>query len=531
MNADKNFLQISRQKYLPPLPLKLQKLRNLVWKTSSTKSYLKDPQIRSFFPSIFSLDPIFATEEKFEGEPPPLRIGALFSGGQAPGGHNVIAGLFDAIKLFNTSSQLIGFKGGSIGVILNQTMELDEKIIDYYRNQGGFDLLGSGRDKIEKDEQFQKAKEAVLLNKLDGLVMIGGDDSNTNAAYLAEYFVKENVPCSVVGVPKTIDGDLKGEGIEIPFGFDTATKVYSDLIGNLALDSRSGNKYYYFIKIMGRSASHIALECALQAHPNLTLIGEEIQEKNKTLKDLTNEIADLVIERSKLKKRSGVILIPEGVVEFIPELKVLINEINRALSRGKKIEDLSTEAKETFHHLPPSFQEQLLLERDPHGNVQLAKIDTERLFIEMVKNRLQSKKEKFNPIPLYFGYEGRSSYPSNFDCQYSYALGKVAASLIFSKKTGYIACLKNLHLSSEEWEVWGTPFVALMHMEERNGKPRAVIKKALVDLEGKPFQTFSSHREKWKKEDDFRSIGPLQFFGPSELAESRTMTLSLESSY
>lgn len=483
-----------RQEYVPPLPKSLCNLRELRIEKAPLK--IASNEIRQLFPHTANQQGL-SEERQVAG----LRVGVLFSGGQAPGGHNVIAGLFDAIKELHPEGHLIGFLGGPKGILLNKTREIEEALLFPFRNQGGFDLLGSGRDKIESEVQFQQAKETALSHSLNGLVIVGGDDSNTNAAFLSEYFQKEQILCSVIGVPKTIDGDLRGEGIELPFGFDTATKVYSEEISNVAKDSLSNNKYYYFIKLMGRSASHIALECALQTHPNLTLIGEEIEKEQKTIEDLVKEIAELVIERSRLGKRGGVILIPEGVIEF-------------------------------FHALSPAIQQHLSLEKDPHGNINLAKIETERLIMALVGEELEKSKnyqEKFNAVPLYFGYEGRSAFPSNFDCQYSYALGRLSAAMIFQKMTGYMAAIKNLHLPTKEWEPLAIPLLSLMHLEKRNDQLKAVIRKALVNIEGPVFQTFAAFREKWKWEDSYQFVGPQQFFGPLELTQSKNLTLLIES--
>lgn len=502
-----------------------------------------EKQLKDLFPNSWKRKFISFKKGKGSSQKTPLRIGVVFSGGQAPGGHNVIAGIFDAIKSLHRDSTLIGFIGGPKGIVDDKTFEIDENKIDHYRNQGGFDLLGSGRDKIESEEDLKKTQDVVLKHRLDGLVMIGGDDTNTIAAFIAEYFLKNQQTCQVVGVPKTIDGDLKNNYIETPFGFDTAAKVYSYIIGNLARDALSARKYYFFVKIMGRSASHMTLEAALQTHPNLTLIGEEIAAHNKSLNDVINEITDLVCERAEQKKDYGVILIPEGVIEFIDEFKMLISEINSLLASTPSQEKilttisgkLSPKAKNCFDILPQEIQWQLLLERDPHGNIQVSKIETERLFISMVKNELKIRakrgeyKGKFNAQPYFCGYEGRSTFPSLFDASYCYSLGQVAVLLIRHQATGYMACIRSLTAEVKYWEGWGVPIVPLMTMEERKGKIKAVIKKAMVALDGMPFQTYMQSSPLWRITDNYRYPGPIQYFGPSEIISETTMTLLLES--
>jgi diphosphate-dependent phosphofructokinase len=481
----------------------------------------------------------------------PIRVGVLLSGGQAPGGHNVICGLFDAIKMFHNESQLFGFLGGPSGLIKNKHVEITATMLEPYRNQGGFDLIGSGRTKIEKEEHYEGALASAKALRLDGLVIIGGDDSNTNAAFLAEYFLEHNLSTCVVGVPKTIDGDLQNEFIEIPFGFDTACKLFSETIGNIARDALSAKKYYFFIKLMGRSASHIALECALQTHPNLTLISEEIQEKGGTLLSCAHDIASLIAERSRSGKDYGVILLPEGIIEFLKDVKELIREFTILLAPTSPhvktldtfetfkdkvhfIESLLTPfAKEAFDAIPVSIQEQLLLDRDPHGNVQVSKIETERLFMGMVEKILDELKEKgeytgtFSPVPIFCGYEGRSGMPSNFDADYTYCLGRVAATLIEKKKTGFMATIQNLAAGESLWQVGACPLHTMMHFEERDGKMKAVIKKAHVDLSSPAFREFEKARTSWRVDDSYLQIGPIQFFGPSEFSEGRTLSLQL----
>lgn len=543
-------LQQARLSFHPKLPKQMEILNDLQVVPSDT-STSPDPSISSLFPHLKDLHTLKI--QKAATKPhSSLRVGVVLSGGQAPGGHNVIAGLFDGLKKLNPNSRLFGFLNGPKGIVDNKTVEIDVNLIDQYRNQGGFDIIGSGRSKIETPEQFQAAVMTMHSLDLQGLVIIGGDDSNTNAALLAEYFKANECKTTVVGVPKTIDGDLKNQDVEISFGFDTASKTYSDTIGNIMRDALSAKKYYYFIKLMGRSASNITLECALQTHPNIALIAEEVALEKKTLKDLVNQICNVICERAKQKKDYGVILIPEGVIEFIPEFKCLISELNTLLahenphsahldslsSNEEKIAYISSllspNSKNCFLIIPSEIQAQLLLGRDPHGNVQVSKIETERLFIEMVKNELKNRKKSgsysgdFSPQPLFLGYEGRSCLPSNFDCQYCYSLGHVAALLIDSKASGYMCCIKNLARPIDQWNPLGIPLISMMTIETRHGKPKPVIKKALVDLDGKPFSQFKQERKSWEVNDDYIGPGPIQFFGPQEITESTSITLNLE---
>lgn len=469
----------------------------------------------------------------------PLKIGVVFSGGQAAGGHNVISGLFDALKAFHPKSRLYGMIGGPRGFFVDNYREITEKILQPYRNQGGFDLIGSGRDKIEKPEQFKATAEVVKNLGLDGVVIIGGDDSNTNAAFLAEYFLQHKIGCSVVGVPKTIDGDLTNDYVRMSFGFDTACKTYSEIIGNISRDALSAGKYYFFIKLMGRSASHIALECALKTHANMTLIGEEIEKEQKTLRNIVTDIADLICQRADNNQNYGVILIPEGIVEFVPEMKTLISELNSLLAGKIRhtpetiLNHLKNESLQCYQTLPGDIQVQLLKDRDPHGNVQVSKIESDRLLLQMVKEELKKRgsgfKGKFSAQPYFCGYEGRSCLPSNFDAEYCYALGFAAAHLIEQKQTGYMACITNLERPADEWGVLGLPLVPLMCRERRKGKLKIVIKKALVDLEGPVFCEFKRLRDEWRLKDDYVYPGPIQFFGPEELTDSITHTLRLKS--
>lgn len=542
-----SLLQNLRREYVPALPDLLKDINTLSISPSNNLLEKHSP-LEKFFPKSYQQPRLSVVKDKIRKNSP-LRIGFVFSGGQAAGGHNVVTGLFDALKKMHEGSRLWGFIDGPKGIIENNAKEITYEILAPYRNQGGFDLVGSGRTKIETKEQFEAAALTVKELELDGLVIVGGDDSNTNAALLAEFFLDVGIQTKVVGVPKTIDGDLKNEHIEISFGFDSATKTFSEIIGNILTDALSAKKYTFFVKLMGRTASHIALECAMQTHANLTFIGEEVQAERKTLREITHEITDLVIERSKRGKDYGVILIPEGLIEFIPEFKQLIRELNKLLSAGErhalnidklnqkneKIDYISPllteESRECFSALPEEIQIQLLLDRDPHGNVQVSKIDTERLLIETVKSELANrhKKEphsvKFSPQPLFCGYEGRACLPSNFDADYCYALGHVAALLINGEATGYICSISHLKLPTSQWQIAGIPLVSMIHLEERHGKMKPVIKKALVKMEDPLFQQFAAVRDQWRLEDDYVNPGPIQFFGPECLTDLKTWTL------
>lgn len=545
-------LQKARLAYQPvlPLPLRGSLLKKLVCIPKEAPSVKVLEDIRQLFPCTADQQVLqFHQNVNALKTHTPLTVGVVLSGGQAPGGHNVITGLYDALTTLNSASTLIGFCDGPKGIIDKKFKYLNRDFLNLYRNQGGFDLIGSGRTKIETPEQFRAAKETVETLKLDGLVIIGGDDSNTNAALLAEYFKANELNCSVIGVPKTIDGDLKNAFIEVSFGFDTAAKIYSEIIGNLLCDGLSAKKYYFFIKMMGRSASHITLECALQTHPNMALISEEIQQQAKTLHDITNDICDMICARAAIGKDYGGILIPEGIIEFVPEFKKLISSLNNLLAmngphatvvdglpQGQPRVDyisklLNDEEAHCFVDLPDEIKFQLLLDRDPHGNIQVSKIETERLFIHMVAEELKKRQAdgryvgKFNAQPHFCGYEGRSGMPTNFDSQYCYALGHVAALLVNNRSTGYMCCIKNLAGPVLEWEIGAVPLVQMMHMELRNNKRKPVIRKALVDLEAKPFQSFKEARSHWALDDDYRYPGPIQFFGPAEVSETRSLTL------
>lgn len=504
--------------------------------------------IQALFPNTNSFCPVKFIESGTVNDSlrKKLHVAVVFSGGQAPGGHNVIAGIYDALQSLNSESKLIGFLHGPEGILKGEYIDISENVLSRYRNQGGFDLIGSGRTKIETAEQFAAACKVVASLKLDGLVIIGGDDSNTNAAFLAEYFMKQGIGTKVVGVPKTIDGDLKNQDIHTSFGFDTASKVYSNLIGNIQRDALSAKKYFHFIKLMGRSASHIALECSLKTQPNCTVIGEEVESSQKTLLEIVKEISDLVVARAKEEKDYGVILIPEGLLEFCADCKLLIKEINLLVNKDlvaqteeqkiiSVLNVLTGKSKECFAMLPKETQKQLLLERDPHGNVNVSKIETEQLIIEMVKKDLEKRKKegsykgKFSPQPHFYGYEGRAAAPSNFDANYCYSLGKTASLLIGMDLTGYIACVKNLHLSTEFWEICAVPLTSMLNFEERHGKEKAVIKKAFVNLEGMPFKTFEKSRSDWVLNDSYNFPSSIQYFGPSAIVDEISETLRLES--
>ena len=498
-------LQKLRLKEVPELP---KIFRDLNLLRINTLSNLPVPdEIKSFFPHIADKKAVsFVVGEKRIHQK--KRVGVVFSGGQAAGGHNVIIGLFDALKKLHPDSELFGFLGGPSGLIKNQFVALEKDFLNNYLNQGGFDLLGSGRTKISKEDQFVAVTKNVKELKLDGLVIIGGDDSNTNAAFLADYFTKEKISTAVIGIPKTIDGDLKNESIELSFGFDTASKTYSDIIGNIARDAISAKKYYYFVKLMGRTASHITLECALQVHPNMAIISEEVKQEKRTLRSLIEEICELIKSRASLGLDYGLILIPEGLLEFIHDL--------------------------SYTSLPTNLQTQFLEFRDPHGNLEVSKIDTERFIIELVKTELDKQKNEgnykgtFSPQPIFCGYEGRSCFPSAFDAKYTYALGHVASLLIHENLTGYMALVKDLTKNVEDWQIGAIPLLGLMHMEDRLGESRPVIKKAMVDLNGSLFQIFKEKRIHWKLKDDYQYPGPIQFYGPPQLINKLTLTLLIE---
>ncbi|NGX32892.1 MAG: Pyrophosphate--fructose 6-phosphate 1-phosphotransferase [Candidatus Anoxychlamydiales bacterium] len=542
-------LQKKRLDYKPSLPKILEDISDLeIDEKGKTSSIADESELKNLFPNTFGA-PIVNFKKSSKKEKKQLKVGVVFSGGQAPGGHNVIAGLYDALKNLNSKSELYGYLNGPSGVVDCKYLDLTKDLIDGFRNLGGFDLIGSGRTKIETDEQLEKSLSCAKDLKLDGIVIIGGDDSNTNAAILAEYFKKNKVLTKVIGVPKTIDGDLKSFEVEISFGFDTACKVYSELIGNIAKDALSAKKYYHFIRLMGRSASHIALECALKTHPNVVLIAEEILQKKKTLKIVTSKIADVIEKRSEKGKDYGTILVPEGLIEFIPEFKALIAELNKLLATGEKTEIelnklksgdtkieyisrvLSKESKACFENLPNPIQEQLLLDRDPHGNVKVSQIETEKLLIETVKKELKNRgfKGKFNALNHFFGYEGRSGMPSNFDANYCYSLGYTAALLINEGLTGYMSCIGNLNEDPQNWSPKGVPITSLMNLELRHAKKKPVIKKALVEADSKAFKYLKENREKWAIEDLYTYPGAIQYFGDKEITDSVPISLKLNS--
>ena len=530
MNGDE--LQKARQAYHPILPHILGDLHGIAW--SSSQSAISDDKMKSMFPTTCG-GSLLQGQKGGKRSGKPLQIGVVLSGGQAAGGHNVITGLFDALKQLHPQSRVFGFLDGPGGIVSGKYKELTAEFIAPYRNMGGFDMIGSGRTKIETDEQLSASLAIVQKMKLDGLVVIGGDDSNTNAAILAEYFLKNGSATKVIGVPKTIDGDLKNTYVATSFGFDTACKTYSEMIGNIARDAASAKKYYHFIKLMGRSASHIALECALKTHANLTLIGEEVAAQKKTLSQITAEIVDLIMKRAEKGKHYGVILIPEGLIEFIPEIGLLIKELNQILAKNPSVaaanvaSHLTPHSSECFASLPERIQEQLLLNRDPHGNVQVSLIETERLLLETVSKELEKRKIKFSPLQHFLGYEGRAGYPSNFDCNYCYALGHTAALLLDEGVTGYMCAISGLTRPPAEWGIGGVPLTSLMHVEIRKGKEKPVIEKALVDLKGPAFSHFKQHREHWMLDDVYRFPGPIQFFGNPALTDSVPITIYLES--
>ncbi len=545
-------LQKARYEYSPKLP---GMLRNgisdiCVKEGSATASVADQDKIKALFPNTYGKPEITFEKGANTSAAKKQVVGVILSGGQAPGGHNVISGLYDALKATNKDNVLLGFKGGPDGLLKDDYVEFDDKFIDAYRNTGGFDIIGSGRTKLETKEQFAIVAENAKKNGLTAIVIIGGDDSNTNAATLAEYMAANNTGVQVIGCPKTIDGDLKNEDIEASFGFDTATKTYSELIGNIERDANSAKKYWHFIKVMGRSASHVALECALKTQPNICLIGEEVAAKKMSLAQLTNYIADAVEKRGNAGNNFGVAIIPEGIVEFVPEFSTLIAEINELLAGSKTDEfnalpdwnakyefikaGLTAESFKVFDILPQGIQQQLFLERDPHGNVQVSLIESEKLFSEMVKNELAKRKAagsykgKFGAQHHFFGYEGRCAFPSNFDADYCYSIGYNAFMLIQYGYTGYLSKVSNLAKPAEEWVAGGMPITKMMNMERRNGEDKPVIRKALVELDGKPFKFFEAHREEWAVETAFTYPGAIQYYGPAEVCDLTTVTLALE---
>ena len=539
----KSPLQKARAKYIPKLPKSLEENVKLIIGEAS-ESIADKEAIKGMFPNTYGL-PLVTFEKGKACESKSLNVGVVLSGGQAPGGHNVISGLFDALGKLNNRSKLFGFIGGPDGLLNNSFIELDSAIVSGYRNTGGFDIIGSGRTKIEDEASYEKVIANCLKNNINALVIIGGDDSNTNACVLAEYFKEKKAGIQVIGCPKTIDGDLKNEFIETSFGFDTACKVYSELIGNIQRDANSAKKYWHFIKLMGRSASHISLECALKTQPNIAIISEEIEKYKLTLNKIVGQIAEVVKKRANKGENFGTVLIPEGLVEFMPSIKKLIVELNDILAENPEYYQIATslekrefitkllsdESAKVYSSLPASFAKQLTLDRDPHGNVQVSKIETEKLLIDMVADRLAKDKSfqgKFNAQNHFFGYEGRCAAPSNFDADYCYSLGYTAALLINSGKTGYMAFIKNTAESSDNWLAGGVPITMMMNMEKRHGHMKPVIQKALVDLKGKPFLMFRSKRKEWADHTDYIYPGPIQYFGPTEVCDSPSETLLLE---
>ena len=546
-------LQIERLKYQPKLPSSLANgINHLVSKEgSATESVANQEEIKALFKNTYG-KPTVTFETSSESSPSEIRnVGVILSGGQAPGGHNVIAGLYDALKQANSANKLYGFLGGPSGIIEGKYVEFTDSFIDEYRNTGGFDIIGSGRTKLETEEQFKSSLEVCKKLNLSAVVIIGGDDSNTNAALLAEWFVANNAGIQVIGCPKTIDGDLKNEQIEISFGFDTATKTYGELIGNILRDANSAKKYWHFVKIMGRSASHVAIEAALQTQPNITLISEEVEQKKMSLSSIIDYITDIVVRRSEAGRNFGIAVIPEGLIEFIPELKTMIANLNDVMptlekdssySNGTDAEKiaiientLSSENASVFKSLPALIKSQLLMDRDPHGNVQVSKIETEKLLISMVEEKLALlKKEgkfsgKFSTQSHFFGYEGRCAFPSNFDADYCYSLGFNAFALINFGLTGYLSSVRNLTAPASQWIAGGVPLTMMMNMERRHGEMKPVIKKALVELDGPVFKKLEANREDWAINDKYLFPGAIQYFGPSTVCDITTVTLALES--
>jgi len=543
-------LQKARYTYQPKLPAVLQgDIKNITCELGEPTEAISDQaELKGLFDKTYGNPIARFVKGTNANAGKKINLGVILSGGQAPGGHNVIAGLYDGLKNSNPESKLYGFLGGPAGIMNGKLVEIDDKLMDAYRNTGGFDIIGSGRDKLETEEQFEKSLETCRKYDISGVVIIGGDDSNTNGAVLAEYFAQKETGITVVGCPKTIDGDLKNEYIETSFGFDTATKTYSELIGNIEKDSNSAKKYWHFIKLMGRSASHIALECALQTSPNLCIISEEVEEKKMTLAQVVDQVVDVVAKRAAKGCNFGVALIPEGLIEFIPEVGALISQLNDLMAHHEAefnaldfaaqqkwlSEKLDSAAAGVFASLPVSIQQQLLMDRDPHGNVQVSRIETEKLLIEMVNGRLKEMKAagtfngKFNALAHFFGYEGRCAFPSNFDSDYCYSLGYSAFILMSHGLTGYISNVADLQKSADQWVPGGCPLTMMMNMEQRHGEMKPVIKKALVELDGAPFKAFAAKRDEWAVETAFTFPGAIQYYGPDEVCNQPTETLKHE---
>lgn len=546
MNGNVSPLQKARFSYQPKLPAALRAGAAVKCiEGEKLQAFADVEKINALFPTTSNMPVLSFEKADAKADMKPINVGVILSGGQAPGGHNVIAGLYDGIKSLNPDSKLYGFKGGPGGLVDNDYVEIDDAFMNAYRNTGGFDMIGSGRTKLELVDQFNKGAENCKKLGISALVIIGGDDSNTNACLLAEYYKKNNVPIQVIGCPKTIDGDLKNKFIETSFGFDTASKVYSELIGNIERDANSAKKYWHFIKLMGRSASHITLECALKTHPNITIISEEVAAKKQTLDEIVTYIANTVAARAKNKENFGVVLIPEGLIEFIPEMNKLISELNELLAKEGEafaaienkdekmkfvIDRLPAELASVFASLPQTIQIQLTNDRDPHGNVQVSLIETEKLLVELVKGKLKKMPEKikFSAQTHFFGYEGRCSVPSNFDADYCYSLGYNAAAIIGAGKTAYMSYISNLLAPAEQWKAGAVPLTAMMNVERRHGADKPVIKKALVELDGKPFQEFAKNRDTWAIKTSFIFPGPIQYYGPAEVCDATTETLKLE---
>lgn len=547
-------LQQERLKYQPKLPESLKAgINKLVCVEKEKTEAVKDKeQIKELFPKTYGqaiVEFAIGNEEKSSGV---KNVGVILSGGQAPGGHNVIAGLYDALKQANKANKLYGFLGGPSGIIDGKYVEFDDKFIDAYRNTGGFDIIGSGRTKLETEEQFKKSLDVCKKLNISAVVIIGGDDSNTNAALLAEWFVKHDTCIQVIGCPKTIDGDLKNDQIEVSFGFDTATKTYAELIGNIQRDANSAKKYWHFIKIMGRSASHVAVEAALQTQPNICLVSEEVEEKKMSLNQIVEDMCKIICKRAENGKNFGIVIVPEGLIEFIPEMKELIsslNDLTHELETDQTYQNVRSEEKfkiiasklsennaKLFMSLPALIKAQLLMDRDPHGNVQVSRIETEKLLIEMIRTRLNELKDegvyvgKFSDQAHFFGYEGRCAFPSNFDADYCYSLGFNAFALINFGLTGYLSSVKNLIKPAKEWVAGGVPLTMMMNMEKRHGEMKPVIQKALIKLDGKVFKELDSMREEWAMNDRYLFPGAIQYFGPSEVCDLTTVTLQIEHS-
>lgn len=542
-------LQIARYSYNPKLPAILRNNVNeiVAVEGNATTSAGDQEKIKNLFPNTYGMKEIRFEKGASNASKKKNVVGVILSGGQAPGGHNVISGLYDALKANGKDNELIGFLGGPSGLIENKYIKFTDEIIDEYRNTGGFDIIGSGRTKLETVEQFEIVNTVAKKHGLNAIVIIGGDDSNTNAAVLAEFFKNNNSGIQVIGCPKTIDGDLKNDDIETSFGFDTACKTYSELIGNIERDANSAKKYWHFIKVMGRSASHIALECALETQPNICLISEEVEQKKLSLSNIADYIADSVEKRAANGDNFGVVLIPEGLVEFVPEVKTLIAEINDILALNEKEfakcetpaekldfmhKHLSAKSYEVFAILPADIQQQLMMDRDPHGNVQVSRIESEKLISSLVEAKLKERKSykgKFNALHHFFGYEGRCAFPSNFDADYCYSLGYNACMLIINGYTGYLSSIRNLSESADKWTAGGMPITKMMNIERRHGEDKPVIRKALVTLDGKPFTYFAERRDKWAIETCYTYPGAIQYYGPESVCDITTKTLALES--